>query len=742
MNMSAQSQGDSGRNSEARHTARPAGTPRRQPLSNRNHVVAFHHYDSETIDWPLLHWLLRCPFLSTEDLAAFCGVSHSTTTRHLTELEDRGLIECVTPASLVHSGIWRLYYLSNEGISLVAASMETDANKLARLWEGDELRLLNQLPRLSHLLRVQSVIRGLLMGAPQALGEQGRDASGTWHWVRNYRHAFAFQSRSHMLKLDAVLVFHVTRVSAGGRIAYAKFINARNPGSTSTSEQSRHELRDDWYAALLLADAPVQDWRAATRTLDMILSYRESPERWPVYDHFPPLLVLAENVRNAERLQQVARTCADLRQLPPLRGAIAVVPHPPSLPHSDDAWRLPWRDLMTGLPCHLTQVMLRHSQDAVPPASNGSDAPKPLAARKGTVIVPQPHSHVVIGRFAERALSVALECSQPDSHAGVPRESLLLLSLQLGARLTEILTLLLRVPGIQVADLADLLGIQLPSVDRYVSDLDHYGLLRCCRNAAQSSGGNDRSKRAIQQNHFSYDPFTAVRLSDSGHRLATATQRMSPQSQFARRAASKHPQHVENLWVPTAHNLGVYHFFALLARAAAAENYHLSQEALQSARHRLIWWDVGMLAERRYRYQGRWHHLRPDGAGCFRANAKLFSFWLEWDQGSMNLSDLTRKFISYYTYLASGAWRETFDRVFPHLLVVVQSFGQLRRMQRAAATASASYKSPSGGVSTLPLKASITLAGRLDESGPLAPIWWPLLPATSVPTPSTFYSSG
>ncbi|HEY7341298.1 MAG TPA: replication-relaxation family protein [Ktedonobacterales bacterium] len=545
-----------------------------------------------------------------------------------------------------------------------------------------------------------------------------------------------------MLKLDAVLVLHVTRVSAGGRVADAKFTNARNPGSTSTSEQSRYELRDDWYAALLLADAPVQDWRAATRTLDMILSYRESPERWPVYDQFPPLLVLAENVRHAERLQQLARTCADLQQMPPLRGALAVVPHPPSLPQSCDVWRLPWHDLETGLSCHLTQVMSRFSHDAVPPNSDGSDALKPLSARKRTIIVPQLHARVVVGRLTERALSAAHERSQPDSHAGIPRQSLCLLSLQLGARLTDILTLLLRAPGIQVVDLADLLGIQLPSMDRYLSELDHWGLLRRCRNTAQSIGNKDRSIRASQQNHLSYDPSTAVWLSDSGHRLVTVTQRMSPQSQFVQRAASRHPQRGEDFWVPTVHDLGVYHFFALLARAAAAENYHLSQEPLQSAQHRLIWWEVGMLAERRYRYQGRWHHLRPDGAGCFRADAKLFRFWLEWDQGSMNLSDLTRKFMSYYTYLASGAWREAFDRVNPHLLVVVQSFGQLRRMQRAAATASASYKSPSGGVSTLPLKASITLAGRLDESGPLAPIWWPLLPATSAPTPSTFYSSG
>ena len=143
-----------------------------------------------------------------------------------------------------------------------------------------------------------------------------------------------------------------------------------------------------------------------------------------------------------------------------------------------------------------------------------------------------------------------------------------------------------------------------------------------------------------------------------------------------------------------------------------------------------------MLAERRYRYQGRWHYLRPDGAGCFRTDAKPIRFWLEWDQGSMNLSDLARKFISYFAYLASGAWREAVDRVIPHLLIVVQSFGQVRRMLTATAIVSANnasaMNSARGGI---PLRASITLASRLEESGPLAPIWWRLLPVVSSPAP-------
>jgi hypothetical protein len=129
-----------------------------------------------------------------------------------------------------------------------------------------------------------------------------------------------------------------------------------------------------------------------------------------------------------------------------------------------------------------------------------------------------------------------------------------------------------------------------------------------------------------------------------------------------------------------------------------------------------------MLAERRYRYQGRWHYLRPDGAGCFRGDAKLLRFWLEWDQGTMNLTDLTRKFISYYLYLASGAWRESLERIVPHLLIVAQSFGQVRRMRRAAALASAAAVPASGAHVALSLDTSVTLASDLESNELHAPI--------------------
>lgn len=690
------------------HTSRAskAKGSRQQSQTHPRRSAMPQSYDAATSDRPVFHWLLRCPFLTTEDLAVFCGVSHSTMSRRLANLGAQGLIEWVATACLVHSGARRLYHLSNLGIHLLAATLQTDAKTLAHTWDCDENRLYQQLSQLAQILRVQTAVRGLLTYAPQAFGEKGREASGTWHWVRNYRHSFSFRNHTQILKLDAAVTFHVTGMDAGG-----------------FKRQERWTQKDDWYAALLLADTPVQDWRAAARTLDTLLSFRESPERWPIYGKFPPLLILADNVRHVERWQYLVRLCADRRQLPPLRGAIAVVPQPPRLSISVDSWHLPWHGLVTGIPCHLTQIIPKLSHAAVPPLLDGNGSAKPLLDKKRTINVSRPRARVVVGGFNGRSLALVRQLRQSSAASELPREMLRLLSIQLGAHLTEILAMLFRAPGIQVVDLANLLGIRISAADRYLNDLDNYGLLRLHVIKGESSGNT-----APQHNHLSYHPSTSVWLSIAGYRLTAAIQRLSPRTRFAQRTAFGDRRDDNESWTPTVHDLGVYHFFALLARAATEENRRLSGARAQSEEHRLHWWEVGALAERRYRHQGRWYSLRPDGAGCYQVGPKRFRFWLEWDQGSMGLSDLTHKFAAYYRYLASGDWGEADDRVIPHLLIAVQSFGQLQRMRRAAEKACI-LASPSSGESSVTkrLNASIALVDELEIAGPVAPIWRSLL---------------
>ena len=756
-------------------------------------------YRAAALDWPLLHWLLRCPFLRAADLATFCGLSSSTATRRLEDLERWGLVECVAPACLTRRGAQRLYYLSNAGLLAVASALGTDAAGLARIWGADERRLLTLLPLLPQLVRVQALVGGILTGAPAALGELGREARGGWHWVRDYTHRFSYRERPQRLRVDAALALHVTRICARSGMSAANGERwsgkeggdgeKRARGHERENEDVRWERRDRWHAAFVLADARVQDWSAAARTLDALLSYREAAERWPVYPAFPAVLLLTEDERHAEQWRALARNVADVRRLPPLAGVIAVIPRPPRLDAPDaceplDPWRLPWRDLASGAPARLAAVLPPLACAALPPGVDGRGAPSPLVDPRRVIVAPHPGPRVISGAFSERsermvaAASKDTKSSNGSGNGGAEdamrRAERRLLTLRLGGRHLQTLELLFCAPGIRVADLADVLGVQLSSMDRYLSELERYGLVRrdgrealsedvVCITSADMSP--DDAVDVRQVSHLSFGADTTVRLSADDQRLVAMTQGIGARSRLVRRAArsksrrgtgldgnarwnsdegwgagSEREEEGDGRLRHAAHDAGVFHFFALLARAAANENRQPSGEDMRDQgyhAHRLNWWEVGPLAERRYRYRGSWHNLRPDGAGLYQAGRTRFRFWLEWDRGSMNLANLTRKFATYATYLASGEWRETPDRVVPHLVVVVQSMGQLQRMRRAAADAVgalAEHPSPAGAPATRArLRASITLASRLEEAGPRAPIWWPLLPEGSSP---------
>ncbi|HEU5378727.1 MAG TPA: hypothetical protein VFV38_25170, partial [Ktedonobacteraceae bacterium] len=65
------------------------------------------------------------------------------------------------------------------------------------------------------------------------------------------------------------------------------------------------------------------------------------------------------------------------------------------------------------------------------------------------------------------------------------------------------------------------------------------------------------------------------------------------------------------------------------------------------------------------------------------AGQSAFRFWLEWDQGTMNVRDLERKCANYAAYLDARAWsREHFT--LPLLLFVVPDIDQERRVSRCA----------------------------------------------------------
>lgn len=814
------------------------------------------------IDWELLQWLLRCPFLRMEDLATFCGVSLATMCRRLETTEAQGLVEHVRAAGLTRQGIERVYHLSNQGLHLLAAALDTGATMLGRRCGTDELRLLQHLPRIAQLVRVQTFISGVLAGAQVALGEQGRRVRGTWHWVRNYVHPFASPrpgQRRTLLQVDAALALHVTaqRIGNTGPTGTASTMERLGGAATSRSGQSDTdgwdsradwERQDRWYAAFVLADAQVQDWTAARRTLDTLLSYHECSERWAIYQSFPPVLVLASSARHLERWLTLAREVAESRQLPALAGAVTLVPGPPDAHGELDPWRLAWRLLRTGQTISLRSLLLPLPRAAVPPGADGRGAPAFRAdlAPQRTITVPRQAPRVIAGHFDERAQALVNRAAYPPDwrHAQVslpapspvvsastaggriqqvapptasspttdgtrpPREAagavevcegpvgrtgqvepagettrtggsggtsardggqraeLRLLTARLGGRLVEVLNLLFRAPWIEMADLADLLGIPLSSADRYLSALARHSLLIRDRERdfpTMSRHAAEPDARGVQGTHLCFTPRCRLRLSSRGQHLVAAMHHIGLRSRLAQRAAPSEPIALDHVTVSAAitngkrdHAAGIYHFFACLARAAAQEamqrgEWHAApaheQRQVSGSRApvapRLVWWETTPLCEDRYRYQGHWHNLRPDGAGVYQASSRRLRFWLEWDCGSMNGVDLTRKFTAYATYVLSGRWREvTADHVLPVLLIVVQGRGQMDRMRRVARQVFASFPAlaapptHSNGERTgspvgVHIPAFITLAHRLEEAGPLAAIWWPLLPSAS-----------
>ena len=168
----------------------------------------------------------------------------------------------------------------------------------------------------------------------------------------------------------------------------------------------------------------------------------------------------------------------------------------------------------------------------------------------------------------------------------------------------------------------------------------------------------ERYVRALR-NYGSIEPVaTRVgqrwRLSELGLRLVAAMHHASMQSI----ATSAEPTGVEEevtlvqrglhvLLRHLEHTVGVYSFFAALCQAAR-------HERAMGREHRLLWWETGLLCERRYRDHDRWHNLRPDAMGDYQAGEQQVRFWLEWDRATMGTRDLVTKFSTYAHYAAGS----------------------------------------------------------------------------------------
>ncbi|HEU5377405.1 MAG TPA: replication-relaxation family protein, partial [Ktedonobacteraceae bacterium] len=98
----------------------------------------------------------------------------------------------------------------------------------------------------------------------------------------------------------------------------------------------------------------------------------------------------------------------------------------------------------------------------------------------------------------------------------------------------------------------------------------------------------------------------------------------------------------------------------------------------------LRWWESGTSCARRFSWKGRWHSFQPDACAEYQnAGQSAFRFWLEWDQGTMNVRDLERKCANYAAYLDARAW-SCEHLTLPLLLFVVPDIDQERRVSRCA----------------------------------------------------------
>jgi DNA-binding IclR family transcriptional regulator len=591
----------------------------------------------DRVEMRLLHWLLRYPFQQAEDLNLAAGISLATVYRHLNTLHNVGLIECILP-SMLGIGACRLYHLSNLGLHVLAAHEQADPAELARAWSTDEHGLLRLLPRLSSLVSLQECINGLVAHSPEALAHQGHRPEVRWHWVRDYAHRFLFREKLMHCTADAALLFRVRPQIEDG---------------TNSQEQ--------WYSLFVLHDAEIADAKWIKQHLGRLLCYRESAERWPVYQHFPPVFVLVSTSHRMELWQRCAMEAAAPLHLAPLTGAIVCLPLKQQK-MSFNSWRLAWKGLATNGPCSLQHLLHPLPFEATPPGlwdycATDSVMPGETLRDDGTPTTSptRKRTRIIVGNYMD--LANAVQKDHPgDSHD--EREIIALLGLSLGHRHLDLLKLLFTYPLLHIREMALLLDLEVSSIERYLGALCRRG----CVVPMVTDGGkrwrlSERGLRFIAaMHHVNIQRIAKIEESDNGTTLVQ--------------------QGLDVLLRHLEHTAGIYGFFASLSQAAMEERTLVHD-------HRLLWWETGAACERRYRDHDHWHNLRPDALAEYQARDRRVHFWLEWDRGTMATRDLAIKFRTYGQYMASREWFKQ-ETTLPLLLVVTPDQGQEMRIDRVA----------------------------------------------------------
>jgi predicted transcriptional regulator len=623
------------------------------------------------IDWRILHWLLRYPLQRADDLVVGVArwASRATVYRHLRELEEKGLVECVLPKTPGTGK--RLYYLSNAGLHLLARHLERPTRELARLWQADEAGLLRLLPRLSTLLLLQDVVNGLVTHAAAAMTVQGRRPQLVrWTWQRDLTHRFRYREHTMCLFAESAVALCIR------------------------TQQDDDSTLDQWYGLFML-HTELDDERLMRLRLERLLCWRECPERWSSYQYMLPVLIVADSARQRDHWQRAVEASALKLRLDPLAGALTCLLSTEIA--QVNSWLLTWHMLSTEVPCHLQDLLKPLPRAGFPPSmwleedKEEERDVRPLANVSAAIVstgTPNRLRRLIVGDLAKRAADVRRDGLEE-------REVVALVGLRLTPCQWGILRLLLAHPLLSDEELAALLVLQWRSVRCSLYALHQLGCLEpILTDVGKRWHLCGRGLRLMAAaNHMSI------------HNIATVPDEVAgvEASHFVRRGEEWLSRHIQ-------HTAGIYGFFARFAQATREEPGQA-----------LCWWETGAMCERRYRVGEQWYNLRPDALAEYRVGQEQVRFWLEWDRGTMNVRDLVIKCTSYAHYIASREWARDSSRL-PGLLCVAPDIAQERRVLRVAqATLTA----------TPGLVVWTTTKGLLNEQGPLAPIWWHGLPQRS-----------
>ncbi len=680
----------------------------------------------------LLFWLLHYPFQGVRDLALLFGVERSTAARVLRQATALGLVETIRPACLRED----LYYLSSAGRRLVASISGLDAYTRASLAKARPANLSRLLVRLPTIVTGQSLLYGLVRQMNHRLFVPGNPRRIRWHWVRDYCHRFRYHEQPALLRAEAVLLCHL-------------------PAAEASCAGSAH----DWYGAFVLVDAGLlgpHDEALMQRRLAPFLRYRECEERTIVYDHFPPVLILAPTRRQVAWWQRMACVAAERLHLAPLVGAVAVTPPTEALA---DPWQLAWQRLDRAGPCRLEEVLTPLPREALPPGTLPARASASLLPQRSTRLVEEVRCTKSPPTGNASSSLVQSLIAKRDEGATLARASL-----HLGGRHHAILCLLYAAPLLSAAELAALLSITEESVERYLSELSTYPLVESYataygRRLCLSSLGLrwTAARLSVSLRHLAV-PASSEDLPYPGAQVRLRADVALPRGAVAPAGATgsivcadartilvrlerppitlcwhgcgsspallallrdahleAHPQaHLPRSMValrrqilrqPHAvrHLAGIYSFLARMHQAAHA------------AAHRIGWWETGSRCERRYRLDGRWHNLRPDAALSYETSERRLRLWLEWDCGTMSRNAVLSKLEAYATYVKSLHWRSDGEPGLPLLLLVAPSSTRERWL----------WEATGGTLAGCGLRAATTTAQRIATPGPLSAIWWP-----------------